>query len=57
VIGTLDPLTFEEGTYFSQSMDRPQMSVLPNSEFHEKQWDTTEKQHDEVGNQESTWNV
>lgn len=51
------PLTFEEGTYFSQRVDRPQAGVLPNSELHEQQWDTTEKQHDQVGNQESTWNM
>lgn len=48
------PLTFEEGTYFRQSMDRPQASVLSNGELHKQQRDATEKQHDQVGNQEST---
>ena len=51
-----NPLTFQQGADFCEGVYGSQTGVLTHSILHKEQGDPTQKQHDEVRQEEGTWN-
>src|SRR4029434_6596225 len=48
-------LTFKQWAYCLKSLSRPTLCELADGERHQQQWQCTEKQHDDIRDEECTW--